>query len=392
MDVDQLWRTQRRLQTFRVGAWARACTVTIVALTLSACGSTGKRAATPGGAASGAAVLVDGEEPRIEPIRAANTRPYTVLGRTYYPMTDFAPYSEEGTASWYGREFHGKPTATGERYDMFALTAAHKTLPLPSYARVTNLSNGRQVIVRVNDRGPFVADRLIDLSFAAADRLGFANRGTAPVRVELILPQEIAQAQRQGRSLLEVRPLMPATVASASTTSALDASTGRQSAIPAAETDAAPRRSAIAAATAGEGATPKPPPAGGGAALLVSGPPSPAEGLVASSPEPPPALQTSSVPASVAVTAAAAAPEVGLPSRPAGQRYYLQLGAFAVAANAQNFLLHLQAQEPRLTLRTLERNGMTRVLAGPYPDATLARLVAEEIAARFGAAPLVVLE
>ncbi len=368
--------------------WARALTIGVVGLVLSACGSTGKRTAVPNATASGAAVLVDGEEPRIEPIRAANTRPYTVLGRTYYPMTDFAPYSEEGTASWYGREFHGKPTATGERYDMFALTAAHKTLPLPSYARVTNLSNGRQVIVRVNDRGPFVADRLIDLSFAAADRLGFANRGTAPVRVELILPQEIAAAQREGRSLFQARSWTSATVASASTTLALDASTEKQSAIPAAETDAAPRRSAVAVATAEEVGTSKPPPAGGGAALLVSGSPSPAEGLA----EPPPAVQTSSVPSSVAATAAVAAPGAVLPSRPAGQRYYLQLGAFAVAANAQNFLLHLQAQEPRLMLRTLERNGMTRVLAGPYPDATLARLMAEEIASRFGAAPLVVLE
>ncbi len=112
--------------------------------------------------------------------------PYKVGGRWYKPVADETAYDETGIASWYGRDFHGKHTANGETYDMHALSAAHKTLPLPTLVRVTNLENGRSVIVRVNDRGPFVKERLIDLSYAAAKQLGYADRGTARVRVQTL--------------------------------------------------------------------------------------------------------------------------------------------------------------------------------------------------------------
>ncbi len=114
--------------------------------------------------------------------------PYTVLGKTYYPMGDGRKYRETGTASWYGTKFHGQPTANGEKYDLYGMSAAHKTLPLPSYVRVTNLDNGKAVVLRVNDRGPFYSDRIIDLSFAAAKKLGYAETGTARVKVEGIDP------------------------------------------------------------------------------------------------------------------------------------------------------------------------------------------------------------
>jgi len=128
-------------------------------------------------------------QPRHEVRTAAgNKSPYTVLGKTYYLMEDETDYRERGIASWYGQKFHGRNTSNGEVYDMFAMTAAHKTLPIPSYVRVTNLNNGRQLVVRVNDRGPFHGDRIIDLSYAAAHRLGFASQGTAPVEVEIVLP------------------------------------------------------------------------------------------------------------------------------------------------------------------------------------------------------------
>jgi len=128
-------------------------------------------------------------QPRHEVRTAAgNKNPYTVLGKTYYLMEDETDYRERGIASWYGQKFHGRNTSNGEVYDMFAMTAAHKTLPIPSYVRVTNLNNGRQLVVRVNDRGPFHGDRIIDLSYAAAHRLGFASQGTAPVEVEIVLP------------------------------------------------------------------------------------------------------------------------------------------------------------------------------------------------------------
>jgi rare lipoprotein A len=126
--------------------------------------------------------------PKIEPISKYTNRPYTVLGRTYTPYTQPTPYKERGVATWYGRRYHGQKTSSGEVYDMYALSAAHTVLPLPSYARVTNVANGKSVVVRVNDRGPFHEDRLIDLSYAAAHRIGIIGQGSAVVEVEAIIP------------------------------------------------------------------------------------------------------------------------------------------------------------------------------------------------------------
>ncbi|HVF64459.1 MAG TPA: septal ring lytic transglycosylase RlpA family protein [Casimicrobiaceae bacterium] len=128
--------------------------------------------------------------PKLEPLHRFANRPYTVLGRDYVPATMLRPYRERGIASWYGRKFHGQKTSIGEIYDMFAMTAAHPTLPLPSYVRVTNVMNGRSVVVRVNDRGPFLHGRVIDLSYAAAHRLDVASRGSGEVVVEALLPDE----------------------------------------------------------------------------------------------------------------------------------------------------------------------------------------------------------
>jgi rare lipoprotein A len=126
--------------------------------------------------------------PRNEPLNRFANRPYTVFGRDYVPATSLRPYKERGIASWYGRKFHNQKTSSGEIYDMYAMTAAHPTLPLPSYARVTNLANGKSVVVRVNDRGPFHPGRIIDLSYAAAWKIGIAQKGSGEVEVESILP------------------------------------------------------------------------------------------------------------------------------------------------------------------------------------------------------------
>jgi rare lipoprotein A len=126
--------------------------------------------------------------PRVEPIRSATSRPYVAMGKTYTPMTSVQPYKARGIATWYGRRYHGKPTASGEIYDMYSMSAAHPTLPIPSYARVTNLANGKSVVVRVNDRGPFVDGRIIDLSYSAAHRIGVLAGGSAMVEVEALLP------------------------------------------------------------------------------------------------------------------------------------------------------------------------------------------------------------
>lgn len=127
--------------------------------------------------------------PKAEPrTLAGNKSPYTINGRTYRVMENEAGYSATGFASWYGRKFHGHLTSNGEIYDMFQLSAAHTTLPIPSYIRVTNLDNGKSIVARVNDRGPFHDGRIVDLSYAGAVMLGYADRGTARVRVEAILP------------------------------------------------------------------------------------------------------------------------------------------------------------------------------------------------------------
>jgi len=124
--------------------------------------------------------------PRTEPLSDTGNNPYEALGRRYVPMKSAAGYRERGTASWYGRMFHGKRTSSGETYDMYAMTAAHPTLPLPSYVEVTNLDSGKSVVVRVNDRGPFLRGRIIDLSYAAAYKLDIIDNGTGRVEVKAI--------------------------------------------------------------------------------------------------------------------------------------------------------------------------------------------------------------
>jgi rare lipoprotein A len=132
--------------------------------------------------------------------------PYTVLGKTYYPIGDGRNYRATGTASWYGTKFHGQPTANGEKYDLYGMSAAHKTLPLPSYVRVTNIDNGKTVVLRVNDRGPFYSDRIIDLSFAAAKKLGYAETGTARVKVEGIDPEQWWAERGQPAPMMLAQP------------------------------------------------------------------------------------------------------------------------------------------------------------------------------------------
>ncbi|MEW6313988.1 MAG: septal ring lytic transglycosylase RlpA family protein [Pseudomonadota bacterium] len=127
-------------------------------------------------------------QPKLEPLHRYANRPYVALGRMYTPQSRAGHYRVRGIASWYGRRFHGQKTASGEIYDMYAMSAAHPTLPIPSYARVTNVKNGRSVVVRINDRGPFHADRIIDLSYTAAQKLGLVGSGSGEVEVESLVP------------------------------------------------------------------------------------------------------------------------------------------------------------------------------------------------------------
>jgi rare lipoprotein A len=128
--------------------------------------------------------------PKNEPLNRFANRPYKQFDKEYVPLTSVRAFRQHGMASWYGKRYHGKKTSIGETYDMYAMTAAHPTLPIPSYARVTRLTNGRSVVVRINDRGPFLGGRIIDLSYAAAYRLGYIQAGSAEVAVEAVIPGE----------------------------------------------------------------------------------------------------------------------------------------------------------------------------------------------------------
>jgi rare lipoprotein A len=174
-------------------------------LLVAACGMTGPKKPSEGGgkyyADDGPPLVVPGNlesipdaVPRDEPYNKYANRPYTVFGQGYAPVVNKDPLRERGIASWYGRKFHGQKTSSGEPYDMFAMTAAHRTLPIPSYARVTNVRTGQSVVVRINDRGPFHSNRIIDLSYAAAARIGIVSAGSGLVDVERVFEKPAAAA------------------------------------------------------------------------------------------------------------------------------------------------------------------------------------------------------
>lgn len=159
--------------------------------------------------------------PKAEPLHKYANRPYTVLGQQYIPDTQCKPYKARGTASWYGKKFHGQKTSSGERYDMFGMTAAHPRLPIPSYVRVTNVKTNKSVVVRINDRGPFHSSRLIDLSYSAAYKLGIIKSGSAMVEVESIDPDnDYAPVTALSQPVLE-KTLLPVALPSSTDTSGI---------------------------------------------------------------------------------------------------------------------------------------------------------------------------
>jgi rare lipoprotein A len=215
--------------------------VLLFALLLASCGSSPSRpsaSSKPGGyylddgPGSNPPANLDSipePTPKVEPINKFTSRPYAVLGHAYTPYTRLTPYKARGVASWYGKRYHGQKTSSGEVYDMYAMSAAHTILPLPSYARVTNVATGKSIVVRVNDRGPFHEDRLIDLSYLAAQRLGLLGRGSGIVDVEAIIPgnepPQAIPAAPQESAPATVVAAAPATTA-APTTAAVSAESG----------------------------------------------------------------------------------------------------------------------------------------------------------------------
>lgn len=248
--------------------------------------------------------------------------PYVIQGRRYVPVESF-DYSAEGTASWYGEAFHGRLTANGEIYDMNAMTAAHKTLQLPAIVRVTNMLNGKSVIVRVNDRGPFVDDRIIDMSKGAADQLGFQRRGIAPVRVEVM-----ADASRHLQRM----------------------ASGRQSV---GEMD-----TLVAALNAGD----QP-----GAPVQIAAAPIPGK-LV---PIPQPAPAAAQIPAQVAKQ---------LPSQQEQANWYLQAASFSDPGNAGRALLQLRHVGPTVVVpHARGARTLYLVRVGPYGNKQKAQSALERV-------------
>ena len=307
----------------------------LFAVVLSGCGTTSKPGPSPQAPRGGGYYLDDGPgdnpppdidripdaTPRLEPLKPATLRPYVANGKHFTPLTSLQPYHARGVATWYGRRYHGKATSSGEIYDMYAMTAAHPILPIPSYVRVTNVLNGRSVVVRVNDRGPFIDNREIDLSYAAAYKLGIVVYGSGMVEVESIIPGQ------------ESAPMVVR----------------------------APDRDAPA--TAGQPAAAEPVEIETDAVQNTASRP-----IAAIAPPP-----ESSVPAR---------PRSALPPpAPNSSGIYVQLGSFGSRQNAESYLVRLRSQLSWLANRIhiYPQEGLYRIQAGPYVSRREARSVSDRV-------------
>ncbi|HWV62709.1 MAG TPA: septal ring lytic transglycosylase RlpA family protein [Oxalicibacterium sp.] len=295
----------------------------------------------PGDAIPAGLMDVPDADPRIEPYSRSGNKPYVVFGKRYVPITDDRPYSVKGYGSWYGKKFHGQKTSSGELYDMYKMTAASPVLPIPSYARVTNLSNGRQVIVRVNDRGPFRSDRVIDLSYTAALKLGYVGHGSAKLQVDRLLPadiERILEAKAKAQQAAAVPE--PADIA-----------------MPAVQT------TALQTTTVSANQAPDPQASNAQASTALA--------------EPSPASATTAVASSEPVVPA--------------KGFYLQFGAYSQAVNAEALRARLSqdagALLPSLTVES--SNNLYRLYSGPFASREAAAAAAAQ-AERDGIKPFIV--
>jgi rare lipoprotein A len=300
--------------------------------------------------------------PRIETPSRATSKPYRVFGKSYVPMTSSRPFRQVGTASWYGKMFHGAKTSTGETYNMYAMTAAHPTLPIPSYARVTRVGTGKSVIVRINDRGPFHSGRIMDLSYVAAAKLGIVGPGSGEVIVDAITNADIARGETHISDIAAAtggRVQPPSTVVEAPVAEA-----------PVANAVQEPTPNAMlaldrpAAAPGGSGPAP---------ASAAIDDPAPRRQTIAADPRPD--------------QAPSPRPEAG------EDGIYLQFGAFSGAENADRLAQKINTQlagtEGR-DARIEPGDNLYRVQLGPYPDRTAAVNAAWRIRQSTGLASTVV--
>jgi rare lipoprotein A len=354
---------------------------------LAACGSAPKREAQPGkppGAATAPTkpsyysddgppenipvdlARIPDAVPADEPYHRGSQRPYTVFGRTYVPIINNDPFRQTGIASWYGRKFHGQKTATGETYDMFAMSAAHPTLPLPSYARVTNLDNQKSVVVRLNDRGPFLHERIIDLSYAAAHRIGIAGPGSGRVMIERVFPGQALQVASAPAGTSVPAPARPPSPAVAVT--------------PLPSAPALPAPTPLPDVLPGAGST------GAGATGSTS-----ASGTASA----PASAPTSSTPAVAGVTVPTPNPPVvqtaPTPITAEGQGFYIQLGAFGSAENANQFRDRMRRDMNwmRDPIGVTFASGLHRVRIGPFTNREEAEAIATKVRETHGITPLI---
>jgi len=279
-------------------------------------------------------------EPKVEPYSISGNKPYVVFGKTYTPLLADVPFSQRGIGSWYGKKFHGQKTSSGEPYDMYKMTAAHPTLPIPSYARITNLSNGKQVIVKINDRGPFHSSRIVDLSYTAALKLDYLGRGSSELLLERLLPADI-EKMAENRKNNPARALASASApvsVSESATVIAPAPTVRAvlETVPVAAAPTAvlapltatvvakPDNAALEAMLAGQSAT---------------------------------TVQTDLISTTPTVTAA--------PNPASG--FYLQFGAFGLRSNAEATFTHVQTKLAQLPgFEIVQQGTLYRLFSGPF--------------------------
>ncbi|KQW91764.1 hypothetical protein ASC94_16300 [Massilia sp. Root418] len=312
-------------------------------------------------------------EVRNEPPNPRNNKPYVVFGKTYTPITDLnKPFVQRGLGTWYGKKFHGQRTSSGEIYDMYKMSAAHPTLPIPSYAKVTNLDNGNQVVVRINDRGPFHSTRVIDVSYTAALKLGLLGKGSHQLEVERILPADVerfnaAKSQDGGKEKPAAAAAAPLPAAPPKPRAAAETAAMLYPAPPAGPAPASAPAPDPAAAT---GLSLQPLQAMPRAAPLILTP-------VAGS-------ETSASPAAVTVPGAGAAAAV------AASGFYLQLGAYGRKENAEAVRARLAMDGGLSGLEIVPSGEVHRLYAGPYATRQEAAQAIPALPSSMGLKPLII--
>jgi rare lipoprotein A len=316
-------------------------------------------------------------EVRNEPLNPRNSKPYVVFGKTYTPITDpDKTFVQRGLGTWYGKKFHGQRTSSGEIYDMYKMSAAHPTLPIPSYAKVTNLDNGNQVVVRINDRGPFHSTRVIDVSYTAALKLGLLGKGSHQLEVERILPADVDRfnaersQQKAAALLLESKPApKPENKPKPRAPSEMAAML-----YPAPPSGSAVAAAAAAPAPAQESAAPGP--------ALASQGPQPLQAM----PRAAPLILTPQAGAAMPVAVSQAA--MAAPAAAGG--FYLQLGAYGRKENAEAVRAKLAMDGGLNGLEIVPSGDVHRLYAGPYATRQDAAQAIPALPSAMGLKPLII--